>query len=82
MHNCPKPDWVGDGFCDDAVNNPECEFDKNDCCLDVIINNFCTLCFCVSTNSRHISKSQKAMTTYTNEGELTKITILKRNFMY
>merc|ERR1711962_1186808 len=26
--------WIGDGFCDDQNNNPECEFDGGDCCGD------------------------------------------------
>ena len=24
--------WIGDGFCDDGNNNPECDFDGGDCC--------------------------------------------------
>ena len=25
--------WVGDGYCDDGNNNPECNFDDGDCCI-------------------------------------------------
>ena len=31
-HQCTKSDWIGDGFCDDETNNPECDYDGDDCC--------------------------------------------------
>ena len=38
---------IGDGYCDDYLNNPHCGFDEGDCCLnDTIFTMFCTTCMC------------------------------------
>ena len=29
---CPFPAWIGDGVCDFPNNNPECDWDGDDCC--------------------------------------------------
>ena len=39
------PDFIGDGFCDDANNNQECNFDAGDCCYNVLTD-FCLECNC------------------------------------
>ena len=43
--------WVGDGFCDDQTNSPECYFDGGDCCVTNVnpnVNNLlCTTCECI-----------------------------------
>ena len=31
---CDFYDWIGDGECDDATNNAECNYDGGDCCDD------------------------------------------------
>ena len=43
--------WVGDGFCDDQTNSPECYFDGGDCCVTDVNPNvntlLCTICECI-----------------------------------
>ena len=39
-------DWVGDGFCDDATNNVECNYDGGDCCGPKISMDYCFECIC------------------------------------
>ena len=49
IDNMGRPDWVGDGFCDDINKNRECHFDNGDCCgCDVQIQ-FCIDCTCHKT---------------------------------
>ena len=38
--------WIGDGYCDDVLNNEECNFDGGDCCLNVVLTYYCQLCQC------------------------------------
>ena len=38
--------WVGDGFCDDANNFEECNYDGGDCCGINVQKNFCVNCTC------------------------------------
>ena len=42
-------DWtnlIGNGYCDDDLNNPGCFDDGGDCCGANIDTQFCTECFC------------------------------------
>merc|ERR1711962_1649639 len=42
--------WIGDNFCDDQNNNPECEFDGGDCCQEEAgdgWDNYCQICECL-----------------------------------
>ena len=39
--------YIGDGFCDDDNNNEYCGYDGNDCCLEDVKTNFCTICQCI-----------------------------------
>ena len=39
-------DYIGDGYCDDALNIPECNFDVGDCCLPNKVTDFCFECEC------------------------------------
>ena len=41
--------FTGDGFCDDAFNTPEYEFDGGDCCLSIINREFCIYCICYAS---------------------------------
>ena len=43
---CDNQDWVGDGYCDDIVNNPECNYDDGDCCGDDANVQYCIECKC------------------------------------
>ena len=47
------PSWIGDGFCDDINNNPECNFDGGDCCLDIVVTQYCILCLCLEPESKN-----------------------------
>ena len=48
LEKCPSPTYKhGDGFCDDNMNIPECDFDGQDCCRDKIIDYFCKECLCI-----------------------------------
>ena len=43
-HQCTKSDWIGDGFCDDETNNPECDYDGDDCCGEAVFADYCSEC--------------------------------------
>lgn len=46
--------WVGDGNCDPENNNPGCDYDGNDCCLEKITNHFCDEgCICHLDGTKH-----------------------------
>ena len=38
---------VGDGYCNDEVNNAGCNYDGGDCCGTCINTKFCTECACL-----------------------------------
>jgi len=42
---CVKPNYFGDGYCDDENNTPQCNYDGGDCCLGN--KNYCTNCTCI-----------------------------------
>ena len=44
-------DYIGDGFCDDALNIPQCNFDVGDCCLPNTITDFCFECQCFNKDN-------------------------------
>ena len=33
---------VGDGFCNDETNNPDCNYDGGDCCGSCVVTEHCT----------------------------------------
>ena len=41
-----NPEYKGDGYCDDDLNNENCEYDDGDCCLENVNTQFCTDCEC------------------------------------
>ena len=43
---CDKIDFIGDGFCDDEINNELCDYDKGDCCEIDNDRSLCQECFC------------------------------------
>ena len=47
FEGCPKPQWVGDGYCDDITNNEACTFDGGDCCGSTVNTEYCTECICL-----------------------------------
>ena len=32
------PEWLGDGYCDDAINTAECLYDYGDCCEESCVS--------------------------------------------
>ena len=38
---------IGDGYCNDESNNPECVYDGGDCCGSCINTEYCTYCTCI-----------------------------------
>ena len=45
--------FAGDGFCDDDVNIPSCNYDNGDCCNDPVISGDCQECYCYETEWKH-----------------------------
>jgi len=53
---CKKPQYQGDGACDDGNNNAGCEYDGGDCCYKTVEGgevkkNFCTECKCLDPDN-------------------------------
>ena len=46
---CEKPDWVGDGYCDDETNTEVCDYDGGDCCVTDPNTEYCSQCLCVTS---------------------------------
>ena len=44
-YNVTNP-LVGDGYCNDETNNPNCNFDGGDCCGPCLNKEFCSECLC------------------------------------
>ena len=44
---CEKPEWKGDGMCDDINNVESCGWDGGDCCGDNVVTTYCTACKCL-----------------------------------
>ena len=59
--------WIGDGFCDDQNNNPDCSYDAGDCCGPNVKTNFCTECLCLNnvTTQTPTTANTTFSTTYT-----------------
>ena len=45
---------VGDGYCNDDTNNPDCNFDGGDCCGGNVNMQYCTDCQCHRSSSSHV----------------------------
>ena len=46
--SCPVQDLVGDRYCDDKANIPECDFDAKDCCELENDRSLCDNCSCIT----------------------------------
>ena len=44
-------DFIGDGICDDSLNQKVCDYDNGDCCRPAIDKSNCFDCFCYTDNS-------------------------------
>ena len=43
---CAKPEFQGDGWCDDDNNIASCDYDEGDCCGDPTKPHYCVVCAC------------------------------------
>ena len=59
LKKCDEKKKKGDGYCDDSNNNADCDFDGGDCCLNLIINQFCSECRCYGSEIYQGLKSRK-----------------------
>ena len=41
------PELVQDGYCNDESNNPDCNFDGDDCCYACVDKEHCQDCLCI-----------------------------------
>ena len=49
-NDCPYPEWISDGYCDDQNNIPVCSYDGGDCCIDTQgWDSYCSECKCKET---------------------------------
>ena len=46
IQECEKPQWIGDGYCDDKNNYAQCDYDAGDCCGPNVNTLFCSSCIC------------------------------------
>ena len=44
--DCNQTNLIGDGYCNDEVNILDCGYDGGDCCLSLVITDYCTNCTC------------------------------------
>ena len=42
---------IGDGICDDYLNQVHCHYDGGDCCLLDIVTSACSICTCFDDKS-------------------------------
>lgn len=50
---CEKPQWIGDGFCDDETNTEMCEYDGGDCCDGNSDMSYCIQCQCLASDCQN-----------------------------
>ena len=50
---CSNALWAVDSYCDDEMNNPECNYDGGACCEPEIIDDWCNFCICHEDGTRH-----------------------------
>lgn len=54
--------WWGDGFCDQLLNNQDCDYDGGDCCIDTINFQFCLVCICHLDGKSHYPETEESTT--------------------
>ena len=48
---CPQPGKIGDGICNDEVNNEDCNYDGGDCCGACVNRQNCSECICLGNTT-------------------------------
>ena len=51
-------DYFGDGYCDDTLNIPSCDYDGGDCCGPDVMTHFCYACECLTGGSEDGNKEE------------------------
>ena len=64
--SCPFMYIIGDNYCDDEANIPECGYDLNDCCKVDRDVSLCTDCFCYIPEHKKIMLEEKFNNECTN----------------
>ena len=63
--NCAAAfELIGDGYCHDATNNVNCNFDGGDCCTVCINTEYCSDCVCHQSNIAGIQKGEYFLNKY------------------
>ena len=76
-----KQDSIGDGYCDDALNNKDCNYDGEDCCGSNVNTQFCSKCQCLgykatpSDKTSAITSTSTSSTTSTSTSSTTSTSI-------
>ncbi len=52
------PGMIGDGYCNDTLNVPECFFDLGDCCRSRVKKRDCKDCVCKKNNKVYMDEDQ------------------------
>ena len=63
-NSCLVEPWIGDGYCDDAANNAECDYDLDDCCQPESDRNSCTNCTCWVDNDQLVKIKEELCLEY------------------
>ena len=63
LSGCSSPASVGDGYCDDATNIMECNYDGGDCCLDPVNTLVCLECQCLIDGGSSVNPGTTGSTT-------------------
>jgi hypothetical protein len=53
------PTYIGDEYCDDGPNTPECHFDGGDCCGADVKTEYCQACECLDPSNVFQKKKKK-----------------------
>ena len=48
----PNDPLIGDGYCQDEINNERCNYDGGDCCGPCINERYCTNCLCLKNDTQ------------------------------
>ena len=64
---CPVWSLVGDGYCDDEANIPECGHDFDDCCQVENDRSICQECYCFLTDIEILENKQEVCGLYNFE---------------
>ena len=62
---------MGDGYCDDSMNNKLCQYDGGDCCLSEIKTEHCSECLCLEEETITTTPSTTTTSTASTNANTT-----------